>query len=156
MHLRKALSEKAASFNGGGVTYCREWSDFGKNVSIHWLVVFKLLKFQGEAMIILHSDWEALLWFGIDMKWIKLVTVLCTQDGIECSWRKQAMELFLRRMRTAKLLSNYPKRVWAWCLKYSRIMLLWVSTWMEGKEQLLPFIHCRRRVAILQNCVLMP
>lgn len=57
MHLLKALSEKAASFNGGAVIYCRELSDFGKKVSIHWLVVFKLLKFQREAMIVLHSDW---------------------------------------------------------------------------------------------------
>lgn len=46
MHLLQALSEQEASFNGGGVIYCRELSDFGKNVSIHWLVVFKLLKFQ--------------------------------------------------------------------------------------------------------------
>lgn len=61
MHLLKALSEKAAIFYGGGVINCRELSDFAKNVSIHWLVVFKLLKFQGEAMIVLHSDWEALL-----------------------------------------------------------------------------------------------
>lgn len=51
MHLLKVLSEKAAGFYGGGVINCREISDFVKNVSVHWLVVFKLLKFQGEAMI---------------------------------------------------------------------------------------------------------
>lgn len=61
MHLLKALSEKATSFSGGGVIYYRELSDSGKNLSIHWLVVFKLLKFQGEEMIVLHADWEALL-----------------------------------------------------------------------------------------------
>lgn len=61
MHLLKALSEKAAGFYGGGVVNCRELSDFMKNVSIHWLVVFKLLKFQGKELIVLHSDWEALL-----------------------------------------------------------------------------------------------
>lgn len=59
MHLLKALSEKATS--GGGAIYYRELSDSGKNLRIRWLVVFKLLKFQGEEMIVLHADWEALL-----------------------------------------------------------------------------------------------
>lgn len=47
----KALSESAADFNGD-VIYCREVSDLGKSVSIHWLEVFWLLKFQGEAVIV--------------------------------------------------------------------------------------------------------
>lgn len=39
MHLLKALSERADNFNGD-VLYCREVSDLGKSVSIHWLEVF--------------------------------------------------------------------------------------------------------------------
>jgi len=39
IHLLKALSERAASFNGD-VIYCKEVSDLGKSVSIHWLEVF--------------------------------------------------------------------------------------------------------------------
>lgn len=155
MHLLKALSEKAASFYGGGVICCWELSDSGKNVSIHWLVVFKLLKFQGEEMIVLHSDWEALLWFGIDKKWIKFITVPCIEDGIQCSRRKQARKLFLRRMRTAELLWSYPRRGWGWCFKFTRDYVT-VSTDKDGKEgAAAPLLaHCKRLVAILQNCML--
>lgn len=114
MHLLKALSEKGVSFYGGGVIYCRELSDSVKNARIHWLAIFKLLEFQGEEIIVLHSDWEAPLWSGTYKKLIKFITVSCIEDRIQCSWRKQARKLFLRRMRTAELLRSYPRRVWAW------------------------------------------
>lgn len=150
MHLLKALSEKAAGFYGGGVVNCRELSDFMKNVSIHWLVVFKLLKFQGKELIVLHSDWEALLWFGIYKKLIQIFTVPCIQDRIQGSWRKQARKLLLRRMRTDELLRSYSRGVWDRCFKYTRDLLLWVLTWMERKGRLLPCLHTAN--AVWQNC----
>lgn len=52
MHLLKALSEKAANINGGDVIYCRELSDFGKNVSIHWLELFKLIFRERQCIVI--------------------------------------------------------------------------------------------------------
>lgn len=101
-------------------------------------------------MIVLHSDWEVLLWFGIDMKWIKLITVPCIQDGIQCPWRKQARKLFIRRMRTGELLRSYPRRVrlvfqMHQGLGYSEYRHGW-----KGRGGLLPCLHTAN--AMWQYC----